>query len=127
MPRIKMPLWQCPGQQLTPLDQHRVACVKVIWSPRQRLEQLLSSQNPFLTSVSALSVPSLTLMHRLPQKITPASIPPLFVVLFEDFRHLLSVYFQIQFFSHCNSLEFAFVFCFSFSPELLAPSLLSKC
>lgn len=78
MPRIKMPLWPCLVQQLTPLDQHRVARVKVIWSPGQRLEQLLSSQNPFLTTISALPVPSLTLT--------------LYVVLFEDFEHLLSVF-----------------------------------
>lgn len=92
MPRIKMPLWPCPVQQLTPQDQHRVARVKVIWSPGQRLEQLLSSQNLFLATISAFPVPSLTLMHRLPQKMTPASILPPYIVLFEKFKHLLSVF-----------------------------------
>lgn len=87
--RIKLPLWPCPVRQLTPQEQHRVALVKVIWSHGQRLEQLLSSQNPFLTTISALPVPSLKLMHRLPQKMTPASILPLYIVLFEDFKHLL--------------------------------------
>lgn len=91
MPRIKMPLWPCPVQHLTPLDQHRVARVKVIWSPGQRLEQLLASQNLFLTTISALPVPSLTLMHRLPQKMTPASILPLFVVLFENWKQMFEI------------------------------------
>lgn len=85
-----MPLWPCVVQLLTPLDQHWVAHVKVIWSLGQRLKQLLAGQNPFLTTISTLPVPSLTLMHRLPQKMSPASHTP--VVLFEDFKHLLSVF-----------------------------------
>lgn len=63
-----------------------------MWRWSGALDRDLNSSSLARTLFWQLPVPSLTLMHRLPQKMTPASILPLLVVLFEDFKHLLSVF-----------------------------------